>query len=49
MIDFQGFYFIISTEDFENFICFVGPAITKKKTNFRDAISVTERLAIILR
>lgn len=49
VIDFQGFYFRISSEDFENFVCLVGPAVTKKKTNFRDAISVTERLAIILR
>ena len=48
MIDFQGFYFRISNEDFENFICLVGPAVDKKNTNFRNAIGVKERLAITL-
>jgi hypothetical protein len=42
VIDFQGFYFRMSSEDFQNFICLVGPAVTKKKTNFRDPISVTD-------
>nr|CAH7742349.1 unnamed protein product [Callosobruchus chinensis] len=39
----------MSTEDFENLICLVGPAVAKRHTNFRNAISVTERLAISLR
>nr|CAH7739465.1 unnamed protein product [Callosobruchus chinensis] len=32
----------MSTEDFENLICLVGPAVAKRHTNFRNAISVTE-------
>nr|CAH7739463.1 unnamed protein product [Callosobruchus chinensis] len=39
----------MSTEDFENLICLVGPAVAKRHTNFRNAISVTDRLAITLR
>nr|CAH7753175.1 unnamed protein product [Callosobruchus chinensis] len=34
----------MSTEDFENLICLVGPAVAKRHTNFRNAMSVTERL-----
>ena len=39
----------MSTEDFENLICLIGPAIHKQNTNWRTAISVTERLALTLR
>lgn len=39
----------MSTEDFENLICLVGPAVRKKNTNCTHAVSVTERLAITLR
>ena len=30
-------------------LCLVDPAVTKKETNFREAVSVTERLAMTLR
>jgi len=33
VIDFQVRYFRMSREDFENFLCLIGPAVTKKKTN----------------
>lgn len=41
--------FITSSKDFENLTCLVGPALNKKNTNFRNATSVTKRLAITLR
>ena len=39
----------MSSEDFENLICLAGPAVHKKNTKFRHAISVTQSLAITLR
>lgn len=39
----------MSSEDFENLICLIGPAIKKEDTNWRRAISITERLSITLR
>lgn len=39
----------ISSADFEYLIQLVGPKIFKQNTNYRDAISVTDRLAITLR
>ncbi|CAH2003850.1 unnamed protein product [Acanthoscelides obtectus] len=39
----------ISSADFEYLIQLVGPNIFKQNTNYRDAISVTDRLAITLR
>ncbi|CAI6353478.1 unnamed protein product [Macrosiphum euphorbiae] len=39
----------MSTEDFENLICLIGPAVHKQNTIWRTAISVTERLALTLR
>lgn len=39
----------MSSEDFENLICLIGPAVAKRHTNYRNAISVTERVAITLR
>ncbi|XP_060879688.1 uncharacterized protein LOC132951765 [Metopolophium dirhodum] len=39
----------MSTEDFENLICLIRPAIHKQNTNWRTAISVTEHLALTLR
>lgn len=45
---FKNFLRMTST-DLENLIQFIGPSIQKKNTNFRNAISVTERLVITLR
>jgi hypothetical protein len=42
-------FFRRSSEDFENLICLVGPAVQKININFRHAIGVMERLAITLR
>jgi hypothetical protein len=42
-------FFRMSSEDFENLMCLVGPAVYKKNTNFRHVIGVTELLAITLR
>jgi hypothetical protein len=39
----------MSSGDFENLVCFAGPAVNKKITNFRNAISVMERLAVTMR
>lgn len=39
----------MSSQDFENLICLVGPAVKKKNTNWRCPISVTERLSLTLR
>jgi hypothetical protein len=39
----------MSNEDFENLVCLVGPAVNQKNTNFRNAISVREGLAMTLR
>ena len=41
--------FRMSSENFENLMCLVGPAVQKKNTNFRYSIGVRERLAITLR
>jgi hypothetical protein len=41
--------FRMSSENFENLMCLVGPAVQKENTNFRHAIGVTERLAVTLR
>ncbi|GFG35735.1 hypothetical protein Cfor_05193 [Coptotermes formosanus] len=38
----------MSSEDFENLICRVDPAVNKKNTKFRNATSLTGRLAIAL-
>lgn len=45
---FQNFL-RMSSENFEDLIQVVGPAIYKRNTNYRNAISVEERLAITLR
>lgn len=37
-----------SDEDFENPICLVGPEVAKGHTNYRNDITVTERLPITL-
>jgi hypothetical protein len=42
-------FFRMSSENFENLMCLVGPAFQKKNTNFRYSIGVTERLAVTLR
>lgn len=42
-------YLRMSSEDFESLLQLVGPAIQKKNTNFRNSISITERLAVTLR
>jgi hypothetical protein len=42
------FFFKMTREDFENLICLVGPAVNKKRADVRNAISVTELLAIAL-
>jgi hypothetical protein len=42
-------FFRMSSEDFENLMCLVGPAVQKKNTDFRHAIGVTVRLATTLR
>lgn len=39
----------MTSTDLENLIQIIGPSIQKKNTNFRNAISVTERLVITLR
>lgn len=39
----------MSNEDFESLLELVGPVIHKKNTNFRNSISITERLAVTLR
>lgn len=39
----------ISSNDFEFLITLIGPKICKKNTNYRDAISVKDRLAVTLR
>jgi hypothetical protein len=39
----------MSSGDFENLVCFVGPAVNKKITNFRNSISAMERLAVTMR
>jgi hypothetical protein len=36
----------MSSEDLENLMCLVGPVVNKKNTDFKDSISVTERLPI---
>ena len=41
-------FFEKESEGFENLICLVGPAVSKKNENFRNAIGVKERLAITL-
>lgn len=45
---FQNFI-RMSANDFEELICLIGPKIVKLNTNYRDAIPVTERLAVTLR
>lgn len=45
---FQNFL-RMSSENFEDLIQVVGPTIHKRNTNYRNAISVEERLAITLR
>lgn len=39
----------MSSTDFENLINLIGAKICKQNTNYRDAISVKDRLAITLR
>jgi len=38
-------FFRIPSGDFENLVRFVGPSVNKKTADFRNAISVTDRLA----
>ena len=46
---FEGCFFRMSQEDFENLVCLSGPAVNKKNTNFGNAISVMECLEITLK
>lgn len=44
-IKLQEIFFLwMSTGDLANFVCLVGPAVNKKNSNFRNAISVKEHL-----
>jgi hypothetical protein len=38
----------MSSLDFENLVCLVGPAVNKKSTNFGSAITLMECMAITL-
>lgn len=39
----------MSSTDFENLLCLIGPIISKNNTNYRDSIPAQERFAITLR